>query len=234
MENILKKTYGPRYRNRWLSYFDLLGFKNLVEKRDLDFIIPIYENILSDLDRKAAPKRKYGIDFSWFSDTFIIFASDDSLESFALMEQASRLFFQRLILKKIPLRGALSVGSLYTQKKKNVFLGNALIDAYEYGEKQDWIGFVLTPSVYSRLLGTNLDLEQRMYYKRMQDPNVITHPHKENVFAFKMNAMFINDKNKCLEAIRAMKARVSAKYRDKYNRTEDFIISCGRFHIVEN
>jgi len=49
------------------------------------------------------------------------------------------------------------VGELYTQKKKNIFLGRALIDAYEYGEKQNWLGFILTPKVYERLKNTDLD-----------------------------------------------------------------------------
>lgn len=229
-----KPTYRQKFRARWMTYFDLLGFQRLVEKRDLAFIIPIYEKILGELDRKAGPKRKYGIDYSWFSDTFIIFAPDDSLESFSLMEQASRLFFRRLILKNIPLRGALTVGELYTQKKKNIFLGQALIDAYEYGEKQNWLGLILTPKVYERLKGTDLDLGQRMYYRRIQDPEVILHPRRENVFAFTMNDFFINDQNKCLQAVRAMKTQAPKRFQAKYKNTEDFIVSSGRFQPVEN
>lgn len=188
-------------------------------------IIPTYKEILADLALKASAKRKYGIDYSWFSDTFIIFASDDSWESFLLIERASRLFFQRLILKRIPLRGALTVGDLYTQKKKNIFLGKALIDAYEYGNKQNWIGFILTPSVYDRL--ESRDYFKQGMYRRVQYYEIITHPKKENVFAFTMNAP-------CLEAIQAMENQAPTKDRDKYKNTENFIMSCGRLNPIVN
>jgi hypothetical protein len=197
----------------------------LVEKRDLALIIQDYENILQDLDLKASGKRKFGIDYSWFSDIFLIFAKDDSLESFAFIEKASRLFFQRLILRNIPLRGALTVGELYTQKEKNIFLGKGIIDAYKYGECQNWIGFILTPRVYMRLKDTNLDLEKLPYYRRIEDPEIIKHFDKQNVFAFTMSVLAVNNQNKCLEAILYMKSLVEPKYRDEYQNAENFIIS---------
>jgi len=45
-----KSTYSQKYRSRWISYFDLLGFQALIERRDLSFIIPIYEKILGEKD----------------------------------------------------------------------------------------------------------------------------------------------------------------------------------------
>ncbi len=48
-------------------------------------------------------------------------------------------------------RGALGTGQFYADKQNNIFLGSALIDAYEYAEKQDWIGFVVTPSAERKI-----------------------------------------------------------------------------------
>jgi hypothetical protein len=64
MKSQQEKTNQKKYPNRWLSYFDLLGFKKLVERRDLTFIIKVYDDILDDLEIKASDKRKYGIDYS--------------------------------------------------------------------------------------------------------------------------------------------------------------------------
>jgi hypothetical protein len=219
---------GPKkYKNRWVSYFDLLGFRKLVEQRDLSFIIKIYDEILNDLQIKTSDKKKYGIDYSWFSDTFIIFAKDDTKESFSLIEQASRLFFQRLILRHIPLRGALTVGELYTQKEKNIFLGKGLIDAYLYGEKwQNWIGFILTPRVFELLKNTDLNIEKLRNYHRIEDHNIIRKPDIQNIFAFTMCSLNINDRNECLQAIQYMKNHVEQEYKEKYQNTENFILSC--------
>ena len=87
-----------------------------------------------------------------------------------------------LILKEIPVRGSLSIGDLYTLQRKNIFIGKALIDAYEYGEKQNWLGFILTPSVHAHLKGGSLELERRVYYRHVDDPKIITHPKPNNVY----------------------------------------------------
>jgi len=121
----------------------LLGFSNLVLNKRIEHVLPVYEGVLKIITEKAEPKKREGLSYSWFSDTFILFTNGSSDKEFALIERASRLFFQKLILKEIPVRGSLTIGELYTQQRKNIFLGAALIDAYEYGEKQDWLGFVL-------------------------------------------------------------------------------------------
>ncbi len=77
----------------------------------------IYEDVLDAIEQKAGTKLSY----AWFSDTFIIYSQSDSKQDFGLMEQASRLFFQKLILNKIPVRGAMTVGKLYSQREKNTF-----------------------------------------------------------------------------------------------------------------
>lgn len=222
-----------KYKNRWFAFFDLLGFQRLVEQKSLEYVIPIYDQILLDLKAKARPKKKYGIDYSWFSDTFIIYSTDDSLESFALIEQASRLFYQKLILRHIPVRAAITVGELYTQKKRNIFLGQAVIDGYKYCESQNWLGLILTPHVYRKLKNTGLDLKKRLYYREMSNQNIIRKLNSNNVFAFTMNSLHINDINKCLEAVVSMKHRVNKKYKIKYENTENFIKQCGRLRPVQ-
>lgn len=216
-----------RYKNRWFSYFDLLGFSNLVREHKIEHVLPIYEDVLKAIIQKAGPKQKHGISYSWFSDTFIIFSKADSDHEFALMEQASRLFFQKLILNQIPVRGALTVGKLYTQQKKNIFLGEALIDAYEYGEKQKWLGFLLTPSVYHHLEDGSLHLNRRVHYRKVSLPGIITHPRPENVYAFAFNNGEVNGRNPYLDAVLLMKSKADKNYELKYLNTEKFIRAHG-------
>jgi len=212
-----------RYRKRWFAYFDLLGFSNLVRQHRIEHLLPIYEDVLNAIEQKAEPKRGSGISYSWFSDTFIIFSQGSTEGEFAIIEQVSRLFFQKLILNNIPVRGSLTVGPLYTQQKKNIFLGEALIDAYEYGENQNWLGFILTPSVYEHLNGGSLQLEQRTHYRPVEIPDVINHKKPNNVYAFSFNNGQVNGINPYLQAILIMKENAGEKYSTKYENTEKFI-----------
>ena len=212
-----------RYTKRWFSYFDLLGFRNLVLKNRIEHVLPVYEDVLKVISRKADPKKSKGLSYSWFSDTFILFTKGNSDKEFALIEQASRLFFQNLILKEIPVRGSLTVGDLYSLQKKNIFIGKALIDAYEYGEKQNWLGFVLTPNVHSHLKGSSLELERRAFYRHINDPKIITHSKPDNVYAYAFNNGEVNGKNPFLKSIQTMKVQAGIKYEQKYINTENFI-----------
>ena len=212
-----------RYTKRWFAYFDLLGFSNLVLNNRIEHVLPIYEDVLKIISRKADPKKGKGLSYSWFSDTFILFTKGNSEQEFALIEQASRLFFQHLILKEIPVRGSLTIGELYSLQKKNIFIGPALIDAYEYGERQNWLGFVLTPSVHAHLKGGTLELERRAHYRHVDEPNIITHSKPDNVYAYAFNNGSVNLQNPFLKSIRAMKKHAGTKYEDKYINTERFI-----------
>lgn len=222
-----------QYRNRWFCYLDLLGFRDLIRTKEAAHVIELYDAVIAKLKVGADEKRSLGIAYSWFSDTFILFSRGDTLQEFALLEQAGRLFFQRLILADIPARGALSHGALYSNLERNIFIGEALIEAYEYGEKQNWLGFLLTPSVYRKLLGTQLDIRNRYNYRSVLEEDVISHPVRENVFAFAFNNGTVNGANPLLSAIRRMKGRASQQYQLKYTNTEQFIVKHAFGRAVE-
>ena len=212
-----------RYTKRWFAYFDLLGFANLVLNNRIEYVLPVYEDVLQQISSKADSKKYKGLSYSWFSDTFILFTKGSSDKEFGLIEQASRLFFQNLILREIPVRGSLTIGDLYTQQKKNIFIGKALIDAYEYGEKQNWLGFVLTPNVHAHLKGGSLELERRAFYRHVNDKKIITHNEPDNVYAYAFNNGLVNGKNPFLKSIDIMKKQAGKNYEDKYINTENFI-----------
>lgn len=212
-----------RFRTRWFCYLDLLGFTNKVKSESVDDLIPLYQKIARRLRRKAGPKKSAGIIHSWFSDTFIIYSKDDSNEEFAALENICRTFFQELIILGIPLRGAITHGKLYSKSSQNVFVGPALIDAYLYGERQDWIGFILTPSVNSRLHGTELALENRPHYRLVTETEVLRHEPSTPVYAFAFNNGTVNGKNPYKEAIERLKDAAPVKDKGKYDRALAFI-----------
>ncbi len=229
MKNIEQKI-NLRYRQRCLSYFDLLGFSNIIRDNKIEHIIPLYEEVLKFLHSSASTKIKYGLDYSWFSDTFLLFTKGDTEGEFSLIEQASRLFFEKLITNHIPVRGSLTIGEFYTQKEKNIFLGKALVEAYEYGETQNWLGFILTPSVYEYLSNSNTLSNQLSFYTNISSSRILEPKTKttkqldsNNVLAFNFRNKIINDESIFLRHIQQMKDEVPLKYQEKYKNTEMFI-----------
>lgn len=221
-------SYRPlRYRRRWFCYLDLLGFTSLVNDTSIHRVIPLYQDALRQLTRFATPKKRDGLLYGWFSDTFIIYSRDDDARGFAHVEHVSRLFFQKLILDHIPVRGALTHGSLYSQSRRNIFVGPALIDAYNYTENQELLGFVLTPSVYKRLANTDLCLERRAHYRLVTEPGIIDYEPSTPVYAFAFNNGTVNGRNPYLEALKTMRLEAPSRAQTKYDNTIAFALKHG-------
>mgnify|MGYP005725065419 CR=1 FL=1 len=211
-----------RYRKRWFCYLDLLGFTNLVNDQNIQEVIPIYQKALSKLEQSASNKKSLGVIHSWFSDTFIIYSKNDNEEDFAHVEQASRLFFQGLILNKIPVRGALTHGALYSRSAKNIFVGPALVDAYNYAEQQNWLGFILTPTVVERLKNSSIPINQRAFYRLVTEPGIIKQEPTQPVYAYAFNNGEINGKSPYLNALRSMRDLAPESAKIKYENTIKF------------
>ena len=170
--------------NCWVACFDLLGFKKAIlgfEKLHgvgkLDrFAEVIYEGeILKELQRHV--KNWNGIVCTcWASDTFVFYTPDDSGQSFKAISKVAILFCCGMVRHPPnPFRGALSgalgTGQFYADKQNNVFLGSAFIDAYEYAKKQNWIGFVVTPSAEKKIgdIESMLNIHTLLYQYKQYD-----------------------------------------------------------------
>ena len=157
----------------WLAYFDVLGFRRQVLEfvrgapgGNLDvFVKTYYVPIIECIERELKSQRRYrrcSFEHAWFSDTFLFYVPDDgSPDSYMTIDAVARHFLSSMLREKTPFRGALAVGELYADKRNSIFVGDALIEAYTYAEKQDWIGLVMAPSVPKRLKGSPLDPTER-------------------------------------------------------------------------
>ena len=78
-----------------------------------------------------------------FSDSIILISHDASRAScLALLLFALRAM-QALIASGFPVRAACTLGDLYVNRDRSVFLGPALTRAYDLEEQQDWVGGVV-------------------------------------------------------------------------------------------
>ncbi|MFL6621565.1 MAG: hypothetical protein ACJ8NR_02950 [Sulfurifustis sp.] len=217
-------NYRPlRYRDRWFAYLDLLGFTDLVQSRSIEEVLPVYAEALQRM-RTACKlgKKEVGLISSWFSDTFIIYSSSDGLQDFVHVESAARIFFQLLLVKNIPVRGCISHGKLYSQAKQNIFVGPALIEAHVFGEALDWVGFCLAPSV-ERKLKDDLPLEQRAFYRKISNRDILRKAPADHLYAFAFNNGTVNGKNPYREALQTMKRNAPLPAIKKYENALAFL-----------
>lgn len=143
--------------NCWVAYFDILGFKNIthLDKGQLPVLAYMYSEVVNRINTMNKKLKEAGAQYGclWFSDSFLFYSYDDSINSYNLIYSAAKQFFDHMIItKKWLLRGALTAGDFYADRNRNIYLGEGLIDAYTFTEKQDWIGWVLTPNAHAKLV----------------------------------------------------------------------------------
>ena len=224
-------------RKRWLVYFDILGFSDLIEGNSPFGAIDVYEKCLDEF--RWHETRNTALEFVHFSDTFLIFAPDDSLGSFGRIESASRWFLNILLLKQIPLRGASSCNDFFADKAKNIFLGKALVEASKFGERYNWIGFALAPSAIARLDELNCPVRERLNYRLCDIPVRATTQveyQTEPGAAYLIGASSpVNGENQYLSVLSEMAARVKRpEIKLKYKNTLSFLEHFGVLRIIPN
>ncbi len=82
----------------------------------------------------------------YFSDTIILCAEGQGEYPISILTTFCNDIMPKALEQGLPLRGAISCGEYYVNKKHNVVSGNAVDEVASWYENTDWIGVILTPS----------------------------------------------------------------------------------------
>lgn len=153
--------YQPT-NNRTVAFLDVLGFRHAVMKTPLSELAATYERRIAEAEALLHPVHYKSGEPSLFpghpaktplcqqfifSDSIILVSIDDKeISALKLLVQAWRLS-QAFLAFKMPLRGGIAFGELYSNPLKNICLGRALTAAYELERKQAWIGAAIDRTV---------------------------------------------------------------------------------------
>lgn len=139
------------FHERYIAYFDLLGIREYHRNKSWIQIYARYEDVVERASDDSTYRNDL-IEKVWFSDSFIFLTRDNTKESFLALEQFSRKFIYFCLSSRVPLRGAISYGESYFDSENNILFGSPLIEAYEIGEGQDWIGLVYCKSAEEKII----------------------------------------------------------------------------------
>lgn len=211
------------HARRWISYLDLLGFTELIRTKNWVSVFSYYTHAIEYCRRQ----HEFGqVEKTWFSDTFLLYSLDDSASSFAAIEATTRWFVYFLVSAGIPVRGAMSCADFYADKQNNVFFGKALIEAHHYGENQNWIGFVLSPSCVEQMATIGFPADQRLNYAYWNIP----YKRMDKTLPTSLPAYIlggseeISGRNQCLDKLCEMRARLKGSdHIAKYENAISFI-----------
>jgi len=148
------------------------------------------------------------------------------------MDTISRWFTYFLILAGIPVRGSIACGAFYADPSNQVYLGQALVEAYEFGEARDWIGFLLCPSAVVRLDQVGLPAGERLNYAYTDIPSKKVLSPTRLPACLLGSWVRVNGENQAFRALKDMKAnQIESSIARKYENTITFIERNRRFVV---
>jgi hypothetical protein len=154
--------HKPTSSRRTVAFLDILGFRQAIMNTPLSDLAGNYERRIAEAEAMLHPTGQKSGEPSLFpehpvqtplcqqfifSDSIILVSIDDqAISTLKLLVHAWRLS-QAFIAFKMPLRGGIAFGELYSNPLRNICLGRALTEAYELERSQDWIGVAIDQTV---------------------------------------------------------------------------------------
>jgi len=144
----------PANHNYLIGIFDILGFTEKVRKFKIDEILNKYEQQFSEGFKVKS--KLFDFEYCYFSDTFLIWKREPQSirESLLILLEGLKNLYERLVINDLVdpwfFRGCITYGDCRIHLKRNeqdsqnsVVLGRPLIDAYEIGNKLNFIGVTI-------------------------------------------------------------------------------------------
>jgi len=131
----------------YVAFLDVLGFRELVGRPDSQDRLTQY---IGSVDRAIQAAGPEVLQYVVFSDSVVINSRAGGLGQLEAILRACSTIFRELLRSRIPVRGAIAHGSFLRSNQPNgtFVAGRPIVQAYDYQERQNWVGIMLAPSVF--------------------------------------------------------------------------------------
>lgn len=129
--------------NRFVAFLDIMGFKERVARTNHNKLLAQLTKFNKDITGYIGKYQNTEIQLSQFSDSIVLFSNDITPKSLKTLAEVSRGIMQTAIKSQIPIKGAIAQGQITCDIPKQLFFGQALIDAYLLEENIHYYGILV-------------------------------------------------------------------------------------------
>ncbi|QYJ69046.1 hypothetical protein [Flavobacterium litorale] len=141
---------------RFVAFFDILGFKDMVMRsthneiydklNEISRIKKWLEKLTADdeIQEKVGNAEIYTVSFS---DSIVLFSKNGDSENFRFFLVAVRWFLAKAIENDIPMKGGMAYGQISLNKSEQIYFGQPIIDAYLIEEDVYYFGVTAHNSI---------------------------------------------------------------------------------------
>jgi hypothetical protein len=145
---LVNKIDWAKTVKRYVAYFDIMGFKDMVLRSTHDEIYEMMKNIDQQLKQNISidwggKENLNLVNVTMYSDSIIIYSKDDSVASLDAIVCTVSSLTSDLLIEAIPHKGALAFGTMTIDMENSIFFGQPLIDAFLLQEELNYYGTVV-------------------------------------------------------------------------------------------
>jgi len=151
-------------KDYFVAYLDVMGFTEMVTSHKTDKIDSYVQTLETEL-WDLIDKEYKAIEFFTISDTIVLLSEynkenhDGKIASLRVLLQVVQKIQAILALKNIWLRGAISFGLVWFDKKRNILIGKGYINAYNLEKEALYFRVILDPKIILELNTSGLGIK---------------------------------------------------------------------------
>lgn len=127
----------------FVAFLDILGFKDRVARTSHADLRALLWKFNTQISKIAGQYSRGKLELVQFSDSIVLFTQDTKSASLEALALTVRGIMSEAIGDMIPIKGAIAKGRMTVNKSKQLFFGQALIDAYLLQESVYYYGIVV-------------------------------------------------------------------------------------------
>lgn len=166
-ESSLQLQSDRNTANRFVAFLDIMGFKERVGRTSHNKLLDQLTKFNRDITSYIGKYQNSEIQLAQFSDSIVLFSNDATQKSLKTLAEVTRGIMQTAIKQQIPIKGAIAQGQITCDIPKQLFFGQALIDAYLLEENIHYYGILVHHTAESSV--TKLSSEN-MIFKDIKAP----------------------------------------------------------------
>lgn len=128
---------------RFVVFLDIMGFKDRVARTEHNILLSQLTHFNKDITSYIGKFPNTEIQLAQFSDSIVLFSKNITQDSLNTIGEVTRGIMQIAIKQQIPIKGAIAQGKITCDIPKQLFFGQALIDAYLLEENIHYYGILV-------------------------------------------------------------------------------------------
>lgn len=206
--------------DRFVAFLDIMGFKDRVARTNHAQLLEQLTNFNREITSYIGKYKNSEIQLAQFSDSIVLFSNDTTSISLQTLAEVTRGIMQTAINLQIPMKGAIAQGKITCDIPKQLFFGQALIDAYLLEENINYYGILVHHTAEKSVLTL---IDNKKIFKDIKAPL------KSGKISHFELSWYINDDNKDIDlkkissALKVIRQTVSDSPRKYIDNTLDVI-----------